>query len=225
MDRLAGCASGTPRAERYVPPAMGASWSYRITSTGSFGSGSADVPMRVSQTEWQGRRLLRFENPSGATLQDDRVGVVAVLDRNGRAVMSYEPALTYRWPLEVGRSWTEELVLRVTSGSGAVVGARHDGRVRAPPERAWSESSAGGCRHPAHGVAERACRALIRPRGRCVVPTPPRWWSCAPRRWRRSRRARRRAAPAIRRAAGPDSRTRRSPSTAGAAPASPTGAT
>ncbi|MDE2613806.1 MAG: hypothetical protein KGL78_10230 [Burkholderiales bacterium] len=120
MVGLAGCASGTPRAERYVPPAMGASWSYRITSTGSFGSGSADVPMRVSQTEWQGRRLLRFENPSGATLQDDRVGVVAVLDRNGRAVMSYEPALTYRWPLEVGRSWTEELVLRVTSGSGAV---------------------------------------------------------------------------------------------------------
>jgi len=117
---LAGCASNVPRAERYVPPAIGASWSYRITSTGSFGSGSADVPFRVSQTEWQGRRLLRFENPNGATLQDDRVGVVAVLDRSGRAVMSYEPALTYRWPLEVGSSWTQELVIRVTSGSGAV---------------------------------------------------------------------------------------------------------
>lgn len=112
--------STPPRAERYVPPPMGSSWSYQVTSSGSFGSGTSTVTMRMASGEWQGQRVLRYEHGAGAILQTDRVGLLAQLDRNGNPLIRYDPPLSFEWPLEVGRSWTQQHMVRV-GASGAPV--------------------------------------------------------------------------------------------------------
>jgi len=108
-----GCASSPPKAQGYAAPQPGMTWEYQVTSTGSYGSGTATTPIRVSEAIWDGQKVLRFEGPSGVVLQTDKVGIVAVLDPAGRALMRYEPPLGYEWPLEVGKAWTQEHVLTV----------------------------------------------------------------------------------------------------------------
>jgi hypothetical protein len=114
----AGCASAPPKAERYIPPPVGATWTYQVTSTGSFGNDAA-VPAQMRMAEpvmFEGQKLLKYESPVGATLQTDKVGTVAVLDKAGRLQMRYDPPPTYEWPLEVGRTWTQDIT--VTQGNG-----------------------------------------------------------------------------------------------------------
>ena len=112
----AGCAIA-PKAERYVPPATGSSWVWNITSTGSFGQGSAvPVPMRVSEIQWDGKPALKFESASGAVVQDRDVGVMALLDASGRVMMKYDPPMSFEWPLEVGRTWTQQHTLTLATG-------------------------------------------------------------------------------------------------------------
>lgn len=114
---VAGCASTPPQAKRYVPPPMGASWTYTVTSTGSFGSGTGPTTLRMGETLWNGRKLLKYENVKGASLQTDRVGIVAVLDASGRPVIGYDPPLGFEWPLEVGKTWTQDIVLTGPAGN------------------------------------------------------------------------------------------------------------
>jgi hypothetical protein len=140
---LAGCASSSPKAERYTPPQMGASWVWNVTNTGSFGSGTVPVAGQVTEIVWEGRPLFKFTAGSGAVLQDKNVGVVAVLDPTGRAVMKYDPPLSYEWPLEVGRTWTQNHTLTVASGqkfpmtSNWKVEAYEDVTVPAGTFKAW----------------------------------------------------------------------------------------
>jgi hypothetical protein len=173
----AGCASPPPVAERYVAPKVGTTWEYRVTSTGSFGNGTVNAPMRVVETTLDGRKLLRFESPAGATLQTDKVDVVAVLDPAGRTVMRYDPPLSYEWPLEVGRAWTGEYV--VTTASGArmpmkaswKVEAVEDVTVSAGTFQAWrvSMTDSFGLRQTTWSVPEKmgvfARRVSERPAG------------------------------------------------------------
>jgi hypothetical protein len=114
---LSGCGSTPPKADQYIPPPMGSTWVWNVTSSGSYGQGKAvPVTMRVTPVEWEGKALLKFESASGGVLQDRNVGVVAALDPAGRAVMRYDPPLSYEWPLEVGRTWTQQHTLTVASG-------------------------------------------------------------------------------------------------------------
>ncbi len=52
---LGGCASPTPRAERYIPPPMGSTWTYAMRSTGSYGSGDTQLAVRMAEATWEGR--------------------------------------------------------------------------------------------------------------------------------------------------------------------------
>lgn len=139
----AGCATAPPRAERYVPPPMGTSWVYQVTSSGSFGSvNKAQMPVSLSDALFEGRKLLRFASPSFTTLQTERVGVVVVLDPAGRPLMRYDPPLGYEWPLEVGKTWTQDIML--TAGAAKVpmkavwtVEAYEDVTVPAGTFKAW----------------------------------------------------------------------------------------
>lgn len=110
---LAGCAAAPPVAKRYVPPAVGSTVEYRVANTGSFGSATGTMTIKVSETTFEGRTLRRYESAGGATLQSPEAGTVALLDPAGRPLMRYNPPLDFNFPLTVGKTWTAEHELTV----------------------------------------------------------------------------------------------------------------
>jgi len=111
---LAGCTTAPPRAERYVAPPVGSSWMIQTTNTGSFGSAiKAVIAVSVRDDVVDGKRYHRFDSCGGATLQDDNAGVFQLLGAGGREMMRYEPPLGGSFPLELGKTWTQDLVLTV----------------------------------------------------------------------------------------------------------------
>jgi len=75
------------------------------------------------------------------------IGTLAILDSAGRVMMSYDPPLTYTWPLEVGRTWRHQHVLTTNSGEHKVpmisswaVEAYEDVTVPAGTFKAWRVS-------------------------------------------------------------------------------------
>lgn len=63
LGSLPGCASLTPRAERYVPPPIGATWVTARRDSGSYGSGSVQRPGKRGERTWQGTQMITFEGP------------------------------------------------------------------------------------------------------------------------------------------------------------------
>lgn len=110
---LAGCASAPPVAHRYVPPAVGSTVEYRVTNTGSFGSGTSLLTMKVSETTYEGRLLRRYETPGSVTLQSASAGTVALFNPAGQPLMRYNPPLDFNFPLVVGKTWTGDHELTV----------------------------------------------------------------------------------------------------------------
>lgn len=92
---------------------------YVSTSSGSFGNGVAKLPVRVEALTFEGRPAQSFANPGLSTVLTPQAGLIAVLDATGRVVMRYDPPLGMRWPLELGKTWTERHVLTLGSGAKA----------------------------------------------------------------------------------------------------------
>jgi hypothetical protein len=111
---VAGCASGPHKAERYVAPPVGASWKVQVSSTGSFGIANK-VEQQVSMRDVvvEGKPYHRFDAGGGATLLNDSVGLFMVLGPGDRPLMRYDPPLGYEFPLEVGKTWTQDIALTV----------------------------------------------------------------------------------------------------------------
>jgi hypothetical protein len=111
---VAGCAGGPPRAERYIAPPVGSSWKVQISSSGSFGNADK-VEQQVSMRDVvvEGKPYHRFDAGSGANLMNDSVGVFMVLGPGDRPLMRYDPPLGYEFPLEVGKTWTQDIALTV----------------------------------------------------------------------------------------------------------------
>ena len=111
---MAGCASGPPRAERYVAPPVGASWKVQVSSTGSFGNVSkAEQQVSMRDVVVEGKPYHRFDAGGGANLMNDSVGPFMVLGPGDRPLMRYDPPLGYEFPLEVGKAWTQDIALTV----------------------------------------------------------------------------------------------------------------
>jgi hypothetical protein len=100
-------------AERYVPPPVGATVEYRATNTGSFGSGTTLITMKVSEATYEGRTLRQYETAGSKTLQSPSAGTVAVLGPTGQPLMRYNPPLDFKFPLVVGKTWTADHELTV----------------------------------------------------------------------------------------------------------------
>jgi hypothetical protein len=111
---VAGCASAPPKAERYIAPPVGASWKVQTTSTGSYGNGTK-VAQQLSMRDVvvEGKPYHRFDAGGGATLLTDSVGLFMVLGPDDRPLMRYDPPLGYQFPLEVGKTWTQDIALTV----------------------------------------------------------------------------------------------------------------
>lgn len=140
----AGCAGPPPRADRYVPPPQGAVTVYEVTDSGSFGTAVRRVPIRMGMLDFEGRRLLRYETPAGSTLQNDRVGVVALIDPRGEPAARYDPPMEWPWPLEVGKTATTRHQLTLLPAGRTVplsvdwrIEAQEDVTVPAGSFRTW----------------------------------------------------------------------------------------
>jgi hypothetical protein len=141
---VAGCASAPPKAERYVAPPVGATWKVQVSSSGSYGN-SSKVEQQVSMRDVvvEGKPYHRFDSAGNATLQNDSVGLFMVLGPGDRPLMRYDPPLGYEFPLEVGKTWTQDIALTV-GGTTKVpmkaqwkVEAHEDVTVPAGTFKAW----------------------------------------------------------------------------------------
>jgi hypothetical protein len=126
---LSACTSAPPKAERYVAPPVGATWKFQVTNTGSFGNADkadkAEQQISMRDVVVEGKPYHRFDSGGSATLQTDSAAVFMVLGPGDRPLMRYEPPLGYEFPLEVGKTWTQDIAL--TEG----------GTTRTPMKAQW----------------------------------------------------------------------------------------
>ncbi len=141
---LGGCASPTPRAERYTPPPMGSTWTYAVSGTGSYGSGANQVTVRMAEAPWEGRTVLNFQTPAQHQLQDRNLGLLAVTAVDGKPQVRYDPPIGWDWPLEVGKVTTRDHVATVVATGQKIpftatwtVEAYEDVTVPAGTFKAW----------------------------------------------------------------------------------------
>jgi hypothetical protein len=93
---------------------VGSSWKVQVTSTGSFGNATrVEQQGSMRDVVVEGRPYHRFDFGATATLQNDSVGTFMVLGPGDRPLMRYDPPLSFDFPLEVGKTWTQDLMLTV----------------------------------------------------------------------------------------------------------------
>ncbi len=100
-----GCGLMAPKAEQYVPPPVGTTWMSTVQSTGSYGSGSREVPGKRSERTLQGSTVVQFDGAMGSILarpNGDWLGIY----KGDSPMLTWDPPLHWQWPLEVGKSWT-----------------------------------------------------------------------------------------------------------------------
>jgi hypothetical protein len=109
---IAGCASA-PRAERYAALPPGASWVTQHQDSGSFGSGRSEVASRMAEQVWEGQNLLALQSPENTLLIQPTGPWVAMLAKDGKTAVTWDPPLHWDWPLEVGKSWTRQYKVKI----------------------------------------------------------------------------------------------------------------
>lgn len=103
----AGCAAFEPRAETYVAPPLGTVWVTERRDTGSYGSSTVRVPGKRGELAWKGRQMVTFEAPDATIVSRPEGGWTDILSK-GAPVITWEPPANWKWPLEVGKSWTQD---------------------------------------------------------------------------------------------------------------------
>ena len=103
----AGCGLMEPKAERYVAPSLGTTWETARHDSGSYGSGSGKVAGKRGERAWQGRQLLTFD-AAGGTILATADGSWLGMFKGDTPLITWDPPLTWDWPLEVGKTWTRE---------------------------------------------------------------------------------------------------------------------
>ena len=118
---ISGCATPPPPpADKYQAPVVGSSWSYLLQSSGSFGEARAEVPVKVEEVNFEGRRVLSFEAGGQRQIQDRNGALIAVTDTQGRVQQRYEPPMGFEWPLAVGKTWTRDHTVQLAGSARPV---------------------------------------------------------------------------------------------------------
>jgi hypothetical protein len=102
-----GCAMMTLKAERYVAPLPGTTYTMARSDTGSYGSGNSQITSKVIERMWEGKRVTAIVSQAGALLLNSDGCWPAFLAPDDKPIVSYEPPIGYEWPLEVGKTWTK----------------------------------------------------------------------------------------------------------------------
>ena len=103
----AGCGLMAPKAERYVAPPLGTSWVSARSDTGSYGSGSGKVAGKRGERMWQGAQMITFEGADGTIIASSE-GNWHGIYKGDTPIISWDPALSWAWPIEVGKTWTRD---------------------------------------------------------------------------------------------------------------------
>lgn len=102
-----GCAVVEPKAERYQPPAVGSSWTVSQRSTGSYGK---DAQFQVTRGEatWEGKSAIALSSSLGTTTMatPDAGRWMAVVGKDGKPILGWDPPVGWEYPLSVGKTWT-----------------------------------------------------------------------------------------------------------------------
>jgi hypothetical protein len=102
-----GCATMAPKAEHYVAPPTGSTYTNTQTNTGSFGSGTSQITTKVTEQMWEGNRVTAFVTQAGTLLCTADGQWPALLGPGDKPIMSWDPPIGFEWPLEVGKIWTK----------------------------------------------------------------------------------------------------------------------
>jgi hypothetical protein len=102
-----GCATMEPRAERWVAPPLGSTFTEGNHNTGSFGSGDSKATYTRGERTWQDKRVMTFETPQGMILSTPEGGWLGFLGAGDKVMVRWEPPLGMDFPLTVGKTWTK----------------------------------------------------------------------------------------------------------------------
>jgi hypothetical protein len=108
-----GCSMMEPKAERYVPPPVGSTWIQAQHNTGSYGTGTVQVPFKRAERMWEGKLMQANESPQQVILAASDGGWAVILSPDGKPLLSYDPPLGYDYPLVVGKTWTKSYRMTV----------------------------------------------------------------------------------------------------------------
>jgi hypothetical protein len=115
-----GCAMMAPKAERYVAPPLGSTWVQARRDSGSFGSSNVQVSWRRGERMWQGQQVIAFESPESAILAASNSGYWLGIVRGDKPLITWEPGLSWDWPLEVGKTWTKNYNMTIHAAKRTV---------------------------------------------------------------------------------------------------------
>jgi hypothetical protein len=116
-----GCATVEPKAERYVAPPLGSTWTTAQRNTGSFGSGDVQVQTTRGEQTWQGRQVVTFVNSQATILANPDTGAwIAVLGPDGKAVVSFDPPIGFNFPLSVDKTWTNSIKMTMHAANRTI---------------------------------------------------------------------------------------------------------
>jgi hypothetical protein len=99
-----GCAM-TPKAERWVAPPIGSTYTISRSDTGSYGSGTTQITVKVAERMWQGKQMMAYVAPQGVNVTTPEGRWPAILGPDEKPIMSFEPPIGNEYPLEVGKTW------------------------------------------------------------------------------------------------------------------------
>lgn len=104
----AGCGLMAPKATPDFA-APGSSWTINYRATGSLGSANDQrtVVVRPNRT-WEGRSVRVIESKDFSTLTDPATGGWFAQVKGATPILSWNPAIGWEWPLEVGKTWTRK---------------------------------------------------------------------------------------------------------------------
>lgn len=107
---LPGCATAPPQAPEFISAKYGTVLEYHRKSNGSYGNFDDRVSWDHKPGTWQGQSAMLVVSPqAGAQLYEGKThGMVALLGRDGKPAVTYDPPLAYRWPMKVGDSYATE---------------------------------------------------------------------------------------------------------------------
>lgn len=106
---MGGCAMLAPKAERYMAPPVGTTYSRDLKATGSYGKSYREDSKYVGERSWQGRKLHAHERSTGQTSMVDSDGGWVGQFKGDTPIFTFEPSLTVGYPLEVGKTAKKDI--------------------------------------------------------------------------------------------------------------------
>jgi hypothetical protein len=108
-----GCSMMEPKAESYVAPPLGSTWTMVQQNTGSYGSGTVQVPFKRAERLWEGKVTTAFVAPQQVIVATSNGSWAAILSPDDKPILSYDPPIGFDFPLVVGKTWTKSYRMTV----------------------------------------------------------------------------------------------------------------